>query len=126
MPRFGSVVTHCADAVGAPSLFTQTFKAPFDGAIQASFVPSGETCGSMRSGLPKSTWRGTRGGRSEAKLAEMMRSREKATRRRIIGAKTLTLRMSSWEVVSRLRAGEHGFWLADEDCAPVQSSTCDR
>ena len=64
MPRSVSSVTTVAasqstpEAPEAPMGATQTFSTPSRGAIQASWLPSGEICGLTRSGLPKSTSRG--------------------------------------------------------------------
>ena len=60
-----------AAAAGLSISRTHMFKTACAGAIQASIVPSGETWGSMRSGLPNSTARGISAGKSrEAADAE--------------------------------------------------------
>src|SRR6266436_5335683 len=60
MPRCLSEVT--ARSSVFPSVRIHTFNTPSTGARYPSCVPSGEICGSARSGLPKSTSRGIRGG----------------------------------------------------------------
>src|ERR1700761_6822244 len=42
------------------TVVSQTFSTPLCGAIQASRLPSGDSRGATRSGLPKRTWRGMR------------------------------------------------------------------
>src|SRR5215470_694266 len=67
MPRSASSVTACAAPQSTPESSaapagkigaTHTLSTPSRGAIQASWLPSGEICGLTRSGLPKSTSRG--------------------------------------------------------------------
>src|SRR5690242_1951385 len=63
IPRSASSVTAFAPSHSTPSALTgatHTLSTPSRGAIQASWRPSGEMCGLMRSGLPKSTSRGMR------------------------------------------------------------------
>src|SRR6266568_6792967 len=60
-PRSVSSVTAVAAAQSTPEEdtgATHTLSTPSRGAIQASWLPSGEICGLTRSGLPKSTSRG--------------------------------------------------------------------
>src|SRR5215469_2013661 len=54
MTRAASQLTPCCALIGA----SQTFSTPPCGAIQASWVPSGDSRGLTRSGLPNSTVRG--------------------------------------------------------------------
>ena len=61
MPRsVSSVITRAAgqSTPSPPIGATQTFSTPSCGAIQASRVPSGDSCGLMRSGFPNRTRRG--------------------------------------------------------------------
>src|SRR5580704_5873866 len=64
MPRSVSSVSGRAAAQSTPGSppagATHRFSTPSRGAIQASALPSGEICGLVRSGLPKSTLRGMR------------------------------------------------------------------
>ncbi len=64
MPRSVSSVTGRAAVQSTPDSppigATHRFSTPSRGAIQASAPPSGEICGLVRSGLPKSTLRGMR------------------------------------------------------------------
>src|SRR5580692_198325 len=63
IPRSVSSVTTFAPSQSTPSAptgATHTLSTPSCGAIQASWLPSGEMCGLTRSGLPKSTSRGMR------------------------------------------------------------------
>ena len=62
-PRSVSSVTAFAPSQStpeAPTGATHTLSTPSRGAIQASWLPSGEMCGLTRSGLPNSTSRGMR------------------------------------------------------------------
>src|ERR1700744_3064592 len=64
MPRFLSAVTTRSSFV--LKLFIQTCRTLFEsGASQASREPSGDSAGEVRSGLPKSSSRGIKGGASE-------------------------------------------------------------
>src|SRR5213082_1079546 len=85
MPRFLSAVTTLSSSL--PRVFTQTWRTLLVfGAIQARRLPSGDTCGLTRSGLPKRTSRGISGG-SWARAEDRARLNRTKTKARFLPSK---------------------------------------